>query len=270
MSKPPTNLLSSCDNNSLDNTRTPPLVPRSDFLLQVCSDVHLDYGDITPSEFSKIVEPQAEILILAGDIGNPYTEIYEQFISYCSERFKCVLYVAGNHEYYKHKHSIAETNTQIYTVLHKFSNVHFLNNKVLEYEGIAFVGTTLWSQIGEEMGAAELYYMHDFRTISGFSPVVSNYLFKTNVSFISSALDKYEDCIVITHHAPSMKCISDEYVGDELNCCFATDLEHLFEHPHMMGWIYGHTHHNYRDIGERVFLYGNCYRAANYVNAGFL
>ena len=239
-------------------------------LLQVCSDVHLDYGDISPTEFSKIVEPYAEILILAGDIGNPYTEIYQQFMQHCAERFKCVLYVAGNHEYYKHKHSIAQTNQQIYEVLRPFPNVHFLNNKIFEYEGIAFIGTTLWSQIGDEMGPAQLYYMNDFRTISGFSPVVSNYLFKTNLSFITTALDKYAECIVITHHAPSMKCIADEYLGDKLNCCFATDLEYLFEHSHMMGWIYGHTHHNYKDMGERTFIYGNCYRAPNYVNGAFL
>ena len=238
--------------------------------LQVCSDVHLDYGDISPSEFSKVVDPQAEILVLAGDIGNPFTEIYEQFIRYCSENFKCVLYVAGNHEYYKHKNAIAQTNYQINNVLHRFSNVHFLNNKIFEYGGITFVGTTLWSHIGDEMGPAKLYYMNDFRSITGFSPVVSNYLFKINLSFIRSALDKYENCIVITHHAPSMKCISDQYLGDKLNCCFATDLEYLFEHPHIMGWIYGHTHYNYKDIRERWFLYGNCYRGKKYVNAAFL
>jgi len=239
-------------------------------LLQVCSDIHLDYGDIQPSEFSKVVTPDSEILILAGDIGNPYTELFEQFIDYCSNGFKCILYVAGNHEYYKHKHTIEETNEKIYDVLHKFSNVHFLNNQVFEYEGIAFVGTTLWSNIGEETGPGDLYYMNDFRTIAGFSPNVSNYLFNANVGFITSALEKYENCIVITHHAPSMKCISDEYLGDNLNCCFASDLEYLFADPHMMGWIYGHTHHNYVNIGERQFLYGNCYRGKDYKNGGFL
>jgi len=239
-------------------------------LLQVCSDIHLDYGDIDSSEFSKVVTPDAEILVLAGDIGNPYTELFEQFIEYCSKGFKCVLYVAGNHEYYKHKQSISQTNTKIYEVLQKFSNVHFLNNQVFEYEGIAFVGTTLWSNIGEEMGPGDLYYMNDFRTITGFSPNVSNYLFNANVSFIKSALEKYDNCLVITHHAPSMKCISDEYLGDDLNCCFASDLEYLLEHPHIMGWIYGHTHHNYVNIGERRFLYGNCYRGKDYKNGGFL
>jgi hypothetical protein len=127
-----------------------------------------------------------------------------------------------------------------------------------------------WSHIGDEMGPAKLYYINDFRSISGFSPVVSNYLFKSNVSFITSALEKHENCIIITHHAPSMKCISDKYLGDKLNCCFASDLEYLFKHTHMMGWIYGHTHHNHKEIGERVFLYGNCYRATNYMNESFI
>ena len=84
------------------------------------------------------------------------------------------------------------------------------------------------------------------------------------------ALEKYENCIIITHHAPSMKCISSEYIGDKLNCCFATDLEYLFNNPHMLGWIYGHTHHNVKDVIEHAFLYGNCYRGENYENRAFI
>lgn len=43
-------------------------------LVQVCSDIHLERDDI--SDISKIITPNAEILVLAGDIGNPMKSIY--------------------------------------------------------------------------------------------------------------------------------------------------------------------------------------------------
>lgn len=235
-------------------------------IIQVCSDIHLNYGDLTHTDFPNIVSPNAEILVLAGDIGDPYTDIFEQFISYCSSGFVYVLFVAGNHEYYKHKYSIKRTNDQIHKIMQKFSNVHYLNNKTFKYKDITFIGSTLWSHIADEAGPAKSYYMNECRYISGFSPLISNYLFKMNLRFIKDSLNTCDNCIVITHHAPSMKCIPEKYEGDPLNCCFASELDYLFQHPHIKGWIYGHTHHNYSYVREHMFLYGNCYRGEDYQN----
>ena len=67
--------------------------------IQYISDIHLETRKQT-APFKSILEPVAEYLVLAGDIGNPITPIYEEFLKYCSDNFVTVFYVLGNHEYY--------------------------------------------------------------------------------------------------------------------------------------------------------------------------
>jgi len=55
-------------------------------LIQVCSDIHFERGDLTKDDFKNIIQKNAEILVLAGDIGDPFTDIYLEFINYCSRQ----------------------------------------------------------------------------------------------------------------------------------------------------------------------------------------
>jgi len=232
-------------------------------IIQVCSDLHLEYNDITVDKFKEIVIPSASILVLAGDIGNPYKKIYEDFISYCSENFEYVLLITGNHEYYNN--DIDLTNNKITYICNLYNNVKFLNNQAFEYDDILFIGSTLWSYIPPNID--EVYQVNDYHKILNFTPQVCNQLYTNNLNYISEKLQNNK-CIIITHHAPSYKCISPEYINDPVNCCFANNLDYLFDHENLVGWIYGHLHHNLKEFNLKYFLYSNCYRALNYENNG--
>ena len=68
--------------------------------IQVASDLHLEYNKV--KDYKDIITPAAPILVLAGDIGNLYE--YEKlldFLKWCCDNFVAVLYVSGNHEFYK-------------------------------------------------------------------------------------------------------------------------------------------------------------------------
>ncbi len=228
-------------------------------LIQVCSDIHLERNDI--DDISKIIIPSAEILVLAGDIGNPMSEIYTHFLDYYSKLFKIILLITGNHEYYGN--SISETEEKIEDICSLYKNIHFLNNKIFKYEDIVFIGTTLWSLIPDHYVINnELSDMKDFKLIKDFTLDRHRRLFKENLEFIENNLGKKS--IIITHHAPSMKCIADEYKNDVVNCCFASNLDNLFMNNKVLGWIYGHTHNNYFSINNNKFMYSNCYRTNNY------
>lgn len=233
-------------------------------LIQVCSDLHLEYDDIKQQNFSDIIKPNAEILVLAGDIGNPSDKIYKDFINYCSKLFINILIISGNHEYYYH--SIDETNNIIENICNLYNNVHYLNNKIFKYEKIVFIGTTLWSQIPEIF--YDLYKLKDYSKIKNFSPYLANEYFNINLQFIKESLQKYQNCIIITHHAPSYKCIPNEFRNDSINCCFASHLDYLFDNNNLIGWIYGHVHNNYIEYKNEKFLYANSYRTNNYNNQG--
>jgi predicted phosphohydrolase len=226
--------------------------------------------DKKKNDFQNIIKKDADILILAGDIGNPYDKIYDDFIQYCSKLFIHVLIVAGNHEYYDS--SIYETDIKINDVCKQFTNTHYLNNKIFKYNEIIFIGTTLWSEISKEIETHDFYSMNDYNKIKNFSPYLCNKYFNENLKFITDTLNdnKNDKCVIITHHAPSYKCIPKEHIGDILNCCYASNLDFLFKSNNLIGWIYGHTHYNYIEYTESFFLYANCYRTTNYENSGII
>jgi predicted phosphodiesterase len=235
-------------------------------LIQVSSDIHFERGDLNIGDFINIIKKNAEILVLAGDIGDPFSNIYYKFIEYCSELFNHVLLITGNHEYYNY--SIDEVDNKINKICDNFINVHYLNNKIFYYDGLFFIGSTLWSNIPENTKMSDLMTIKDYHKIKDFNPITSNNLFTKNLEFIENNLNNNINCIIISHHAPSYKCIPKEFHGDSVNCCFASHLDDLLSHPNLLGWIYGHTHNNYIEYTATKFLYSNCYRTTNYISNG--
>lgn len=232
-------------------------------LVQVCSDIHLERGDIT--DITNIIIPNAEILVLAGDIGNPMESIYNNFLDYYSKLFKIIFIITGNHEYYEH--TIEETNQKIDEICDSYDNIHFLNNKIFRYDDILFIGTTLWSHIPENYTITnQLSCMNDFKLIKDLTLEKYRKLFIENVKFIQDNLE--ENTIIISHHAPLMSCISNEYKYDIVKCCYASELDEIFMNDKVIGWIYGHTHNNLSFISEIKFMYCNCYRTNNYNTYG--
>lgn len=58
--------------------------------------------------------------------------------------------------------------------------------------------------------------------------------------------DAYPDknIIVATHYCPSRKCISDDYLDDENNSSYVSELDdYIIKHPNIKLWCCGHVHH---------------------------
>ena len=238
-------------------------------LIQVCSDIHLEYKDISSTSFDKIIIPNAELLVLAGDIGNPFENIYEEFISHCSKLFIHVLIIAGNHEYYNNNYHLVSKKIQ--SICNKYNNIHYLDNKTFEYEGIIFIGTILWSYIPNHITIYDLHAMNDFKKIRNMTLELYKQLFEINLNFLEEKLEEYknQECIILTHHSPSYNCLLKDFVTEKLDCCFASDLDYLFlKYKNLLGWIYGHIHYNYKEYNQNYFIYSNCYRTKDYDNKG--
>lgn len=233
--------------------------------VQLCSDIHLEYGDLSTSDFLDVILPCAPILILAGDVGNPFEEIYKNFLSFCASHFENVLLLSGNHEYYEFNMDVV--NHQIATVSSQFSNMVFLNNKTWEWNNIKFIGTTLWSHLPDNITNSELLCINDYKLIKGFSRVLSNLFLEQNVKFIQQNLecDPGQKCVVISHHAPSLQSISPDYKENNLSYCYCSDLEYMFhDFKNLKCWVHGHTHYNVEYKINNKTVYCNCYRGSNY------
>jgi predicted phosphodiesterase len=204
--------------------------------IQYISDIHLELQKKIP----KII-PVANILVLAGDIGYPDTNIYKEFLKEMNKLFKKVFLITGNHEYYS-SNSMEEVENSIEKTLeiYNLKNITFLNSSYEDYEGIRFIGTTLWTNIKNPSNT-----INDMNIIKDFSVELNNELHSVQKEFLEESLQESPlPIVIITHHLPSYTLIHKEFQTDswnKYNQNFASDCDSLIKPPIKL-WIYGHTH----------------------------
>lgn len=225
--------------------------------LHILSDLHNEISPYSPHLRSY----DADLIILAGDIGANVDGILWARKTWPDQ---AIIYIAGNHEFYR------GIRLEILDGLRKTakeSNVIFLENDTVVFDGVRFIGCTLWTDF-ELFGADTKqknmlhapYGLLDYKMIfetdkkTNFTPVKSLDLNAQSVFFLKEELNKSFDgeTVVVTHHLPSIKSISAKYIDDPLSAGFASNLDHLLGKSEL--WIHGHTHDSfdYRSKGTRV------------------
>ena len=212
--------------------------------LRIISDLHLEF--VKPYQMygllKKIVPQPDEVCILAGDIGNPYSNNYTQFMEFINNNFKKSFVIAGNHEYYNTKSTIYDTNKHMDDYFKMHENISFLNNTCEEYEDHCFVGTTLWSRVTNPF-----YDINDMYRIKYFDHTEYNAINKKCVHFLEESVKTEKNMVVITHHMPSDKLIDAKYKTDKMkpyNQWFYCNMDDYIEKNKgkIKCWVYGHTH----------------------------
>ena len=222
------------------------------------SDLHLEFYKKS-FDFSKIFnfDNFSEILCLCGDIGYPEHSIYEEFLKFCSSKFKYVFLISGNHEYYSrnnNKKTIQSTNLMIEEICNKFTNIYFLNNKskYLEEYDLNVIGTTLWTEMPEDILEKDtkkfyndfnmIYYNYE-NCIYKLNEDFMNLLNAESIEFIEESLkEKKGKTLLLTHHLPTYKLISEKYKNYECNYFFANDLDEIIQNNVIDLWLCGHSH----------------------------
>lgn len=208
------------------------------------SDIHLEESlHIPPIDNHQ----NAEILILAGDIGLPHSRIYKKFISRMSKIFQYVIVVTGNHEYY------GNTVEKIDATLDNWQsdNVYFLQQSSIAINGIRFMGCTLWAE-----GESDIK-IGDFKGIKGMNYKKYSELHSEHVTWLESELKRYEKQpkVVITHHLPSSSLIDPKFKDFPKKKFYYSNLDYLVEQANV--WICGHSH---KMMQKRI---GGCYCGIN-------
>jgi len=206
--------------------------------LRIMSDLHLEFGALLVPE---LPEDNDTILILPGDIhvGHNATA----FIAEMLVRFKEVIYVLGNHEFYHNDMEKVREFWQEQAGL--YHNLHVLDPGVYELDDLRIIGATLWTDaIDPEV---ELM-LSDYACIQRDDHVLTvqdTYnLNLDDVYFIQNELKQpFEGTtIVVTHHAPVEACIVPKYAGDRMNQCFHNRLDWMLFEYDIKYWFHGHMH----------------------------
>lgn len=236
------------------------------FSMFVISDLHLEFCNKSIDKYAKMI-PEADVLILAGDIGLPYKKNkghFSRFLQLCNESGKhdLILFIPGNHEYW------SELNDEEIDEICAEHDVIMLQNEMIVYENVTFIGSTMWTSISSMPTQQDLSMMNDFHKIPGLNiqkwQELHNNAVKAIKHYINDSYNQNRKCIVITHHAPSYESIPYIYREDALTSCYYTNLETLFNRPNLVAWIFGHTHKTLcKHVGSNKYtlLFGNSGRS---------
>lgn len=252
--------------------------------IAVCSDLHLEFGDIDLKNTEG-----AKVLILSGDIcvakelpysDSKYGERFRDFFARCASEFPHVVYIAGNHEHYNY--DFKYTIETLKECLSKHKNIHVLDKETFALDDITFIGGTLWTDMNQ--GDDQTLYhirsmMNDFRCVKNSNHMVTYKQYAPDpndsekdiitfaekpstftpedaieehnkfIEFIKQTIEnnpigKY---VVVGHHAPSKVSTHPRYQDDTLmNGGYSSSLDFFIEdHPQIKMWTHGHTHETF-------------------------
>lgn len=243
--------------------------------IAVCSDLHLEFGDLVLRN-----EEGADVLILGGDIlvakdlemlhdpimddGALKAQTFYHFVENCCKEFKMVLFIAGNHEHY---HGDFSNTFSILRKQLRFNNLVILDKESIRIDDVIFFGGTLWTDMnkGDPITINRVQnYMNDFRLI--FNEQVGEgcrFLPMDAIEDHNAFLNKLKTClslnpdtkfVVVGHHAPCKESVKPKYKGDHyVNGAYSSDLSELIlDNRNIKLWTHGHTH------DEFDYMIGTC------------
>lgn len=221
----------------------------------ILSDLHIEFENFHPPILD------IDLVILAGDIWEQ-----DEGILWAKETWKQtpVIYVAGNHEFYKSERS--DTLSKLRSSA-KRCNIHFLENDEVIIGRSRFLGCTLWTdfelfstksnknEVMEACGNALADFKWIYEWELPFTPADANGLFNNSAAWLRQKLinEQFDGkTVVITHHLPTFLSVETQYSSSLTSAGFASNLDSLLGYSDL--WIHGHAHSSsdYFTKGTRV------------------
>lgn len=265
---------------------------------QLASDLH----GVDDKQYGVQGGSNDTILLLPGDIHEVKrkTAYRDMIENYCS-RFKSVIMVPGNHEYYGS--SIHKTHKKLDELSVDFPNFRAYTNNVnhepfiTENDGQYYlvIGGTLWTNFdgGNPLTKFDARAkMNDYKHIrhGTTSEPWKRKLTPDDVEFFHFEMKKYLQeqidkqrklynnlkVIVMSHHAPSFGSVSPAYASDDMNGCYCSNLDQYIMDLKPDVWVHGHVHssHDYMIDSTRILCnprgYGSNYPENGSYNPEFI
>ena len=252
--------------------------------IQLFSDLHQEFYWRSPSLGDVVVHPEAEVVVLAGDI-HAGKEVSGYARALAEKYGKPVIFVPGNHEYYNQEYAELEKLFKA----ESGDGVHILLDDTVVIGGVRFVGGTLWTDFRLYEGTPRLYTrdeafkigtksLHDFKCIQEngltFTAQRSAEWHEKTRAYIENVLASPFDgaTVVVTHHAPHQNSIHERYAPSKLaltsgaevkgenpywklNVCFASNLGAVVDKADV--WLHGHVHDSFEYTVGMCRVYAN-------------
>jgi Icc-related predicted phosphoesterase len=222
--------------------------------LWIFSDIHLEIAKWTlPNP-----RPRHDVVIIAGDLITDMRKGVRWIVDndLTQNGTVPVLYVAGNHEYYRFARDKNLRDAQ--HLASSYPNLTILQDSRIDIDGIRFVGSTLWTDFcfdGVEYQLAAMWAaekgMNDYgrirvakdnyRKLTPKDTLNEHKVSRKYLSEMLDAPDRPAKMVVVTHHGPSGKsCDYRRYGNSLLNGAYYSHMDHMVDKATL--WVHGHTH----------------------------
>ena len=226
---------------------------------QIASDLHIEFCNEHYVVASDYITPSADVLILAGDIGNLYKyNQLERFLQDVSNMFQYVLYIPGNHEYYRvnglPEVSMNELNERLLELENGIVNLYILNRKSVVIDDVCIAGCTLWTDPLVETIPHYIVRIKNMNKVHIYKNAHQKDLRFVDRTIKYCMVEK-QKLLMVTHHCPTYMVTKGKKDNDPYVSLYATDLESRLRGDHVHTWVCGHVHKNFDFIstqGTRV------------------
>lgn len=225
-------------------------------------------------EFSEFVLPELDtdkddVLVLAGDIGLADKAYTFAPIKKWIPRFRKVIQIAGNHEYYHSSLLGAHSKIQVYMGDDVYPVWKLAENDVVRVDNVSFICATLWTNYNNgnplvmESVRRGLNDYHLIRTGNRAEPylrrinpndVLGMFIRSKEFIFDNVAKEKVagQKTVVVTHHGPTELSIDRaRYGNDILNWAYVSDLFNEIYDDGPDIWVHGHSHTSFNyEVGK--------------------
>lgn len=216
---------------------------------QVVSDLHLDSNEY--DDYEQFIKPVSDILILNGDIGSLYKlDQLETFLSIVCPKYKLVIYVFGNHEFYRYsteRKTIGDLKKGAKNISTRISNLKFLDRQSIIIDDVCIIGCTLWSGLGKNNILPKFIVK-----IQDMTPTMYNRLHMNDLKYINMMIShcktKNLKVIVVTHYPPT-HMLKNKSRG-KYDYLYTNSLDYLLKKDLVHTWVYGHIHSNFDYISK--------------------
>jgi predicted phosphohydrolase len=240
--------------------------------IRLASDIHLNYLNWSNVALELCNDDfKNDALLLAGDIATCLSiSKLKDFFERISSSYKHIFLILGNHDFW---YGNIETSVDTFKdALSEFSNIVVMTmNTPCIINDYYLIADTLWTDFNKE----SMYEMRmwnrcmndavyikreiDERTIS-VNDLLLEYKnqLSTLFSFVTSHKDK--KIIVMTHHAPDAKSVSERYSGEYTNAYYYSDLsDFINENKHIAYWVHGHMHGRFNYLSSATMVVCNAH-----------
>ena len=188
--------------------------------LQIMSDLHFEMHADGGAELIRELDPTGvEVLVLAGDItmARHYANL-EGVFKPLAKKYRHILYVPGNHEYYKS--SPTEVARNLAKLTKALPQVVIPENDTVVIAGQRFIAGTMWFR-ADPAAEPNKRLMHDFSLIQDFEP----WVYEQNAAFekVLGTQVRAGD-VVVTHHLPAFESVSARFARSAMNAFFVCDM----------------------------------------------